>query len=114
MTDERAKIGSRLKAARVYLRLSQQQVADTIEGLSRSAISLIESGQRNVTASELKSLAEFYERPMTEFIKAENVSEQVEEASFVARQMTKLSAQDRAEVVRFTQFLTRRQEGDDS
>ena len=114
MTDERAKIGSRLKAARVYLRLSQQQVADTIEGLSRSAISLIESGQRNVTASELKSLAEFYERPMAEFIKAENVSEQVEEASFVARQMTNLSAQDRAEVVRFTQFLTRRQEGDDS
>jgi transcriptional regulator with XRE-family HTH domain len=105
MNDERARLGARLKAAREYLGLSQQEVAQAIEGLSRSAISLIESGQRNVTASELKSLAALYEKPMAELTGAENIPELPEEASFVARQMTKLSAQDRAEVVRFTELL---------
>ncbi len=114
MTDDRAKIGAQLKAAREYLGLSQQQVADAIEGLSRSAISLIESGQRNVTASELKSLAELYQRPMAELTGAEDVPELPEEASFVARQMTKLSARDRAEVVRFTELLLGRPEPNDS
>ena len=114
MTDERAIIGARLKAAREYLRLSQQQAAQAIGGLSRSAISLIESGQRNVTASELKSLAELYERPMAEFTGVEDVPKLPEEAGFVARQMTKLSAQDRAEVVRFTELLLGRRGNNDS
>jgi len=105
MADERAKIGARLKAAREYLGLSQQDVAEEVSGLSRSAISLIESGQRNVTASELKALAALYERPMAEFIGSEKVPELPKEARFVARNMTKLSAQDRAEVVRFTELL---------
>ena len=109
MTDDRQKIGARLKAAREYLGLSQQQVADQIGDVSRSAISLIESGQRKVTASELKTLAELYERPMAEFADQKDIVDLPAEAGIVARQMTKLSAQDRAGVVRFTELLLSRE-----
>jgi transcriptional regulator with XRE-family HTH domain len=108
MTDDRKKIGARLRAAREYLGLSQQQVADEIEGLSRSAISLIESGQRKVTATELRSLSELYEKPMADFADQRDLVDLPAEANIIARQMTKLSKQDRAEVVRFAELLLSR------
>lgn len=104
MSDEQIKIGARLKAAREFVGLSQQQVSDIV-GRPRSAISLIESGQRKVTATELRMLAELYEKPMADFANQKSIADLPVEAGIVARQMTKLSAQDRAEVVRFTELL---------
>lgn len=108
MTNKQAMLGPRLKAAREYVGLSQQEVADAIDGLSRSAISMIESGRRRVTVEELTLLAELYGRRLTEFTDVDDVPKLPKEANFVARQMTKLSPQDRAEVVRFTKLLLSR------
>ena len=47
---ERADIGARLKEAREYLGLSQQEVATSLN-LPRTAVSMIESGQRGVESS---------------------------------------------------------------
>lgn len=107
MPNEDIELGSRLKAAREYLNFSQQEVANAIGGLSRSAISLIESGQRKVSASELKQIAELYNQPIANLLGEEDLSVP-NEAVIVARKMQDLSTEDRAEVVRFTQLLIAR------
>ena len=49
-------IGDRLRQAREYLELKQDEAADAV-GVSRSALSLIENGRRKVDAVELARFA---------------------------------------------------------
>jgi transcriptional regulator with XRE-family HTH domain len=106
--DARRMLGERLREAREYLGFSQEEVA-TFLGVSRSALSNIESGQRKVDALELKKLAGLYERPVSYFTRDE-----IEDSSFgediahLARKASKLSAEDRAELGRFADFLRAR------
>jgi transcriptional regulator with XRE-family HTH domain len=103
--EDRKALGERLREAREYLGFSQDQVATFLE-VSRSALSLMETGQRKVEALELKKLAALYKRPVGYF-----TGEEEEEASFgadvkhLARKVSELSADDRQEVVRFAEFL---------
>src|SRR5208282_5901614 len=89
--DDRKTLGERLREAREYLGFSQDQVA-TFLGVSRSALSLMESGQRKVDALELKKLAGLYKRPVGFF-----TGEAAEEFSFgsdvkhLARKVSELS-----------------------
>jgi len=64
--NEREDIGARLKEAREYLGLSQQEVATALN-LPRTAVSMMESGQRGVESLELKALAKLYQRPVAYF-----------------------------------------------
>jgi transcriptional regulator with XRE-family HTH domain len=106
--EDRKALGERLREAREYLGFSQDQVA-TFLGVPRSALSLMETGQRKVEALELKKLAGLYKRPVGYF-----TGEEEEEASFgadvkhLARKVAELSADDREEVVRFADFLRAR------
>lgn len=62
MSDESEKwraIGERLRKAREYLELKQEEAADAI-GISRSALSLVENGRRKVDAVELGRFALVY------------------------------------------------------
>lgn len=78
-------------------------------GVSRSALSLMETGQRKVDALELKKLAELYKRPVGFF-----TGEAAQEVSFgtdvkhLARQVAELSPDDREELGRFADFLRAR------
>src|SRR5579883_1387910 len=101
--DERADIAARLKEAREYLGLSQQEVADALS-VPRTAVSMIESGQRRVDSLELKTLAKLYQRPMTFFTGEEDVALGADVA-MLAKQVAKLSEQDRNELLRFSEFL---------
>jgi transcriptional regulator with XRE-family HTH domain len=106
--DDRKALGERLRESREYLGFSQDQVA-TYLGVSRSALSLMETGQRKVDALELKKLAELYKRPVGFF-----TGEAAEEVSFgtdvkhLARQVAELSPDDREELGRFADFLRAR------
>jgi len=106
--DDRKALGERLREAREYLGLSQDQVASFM-GISRSALSLTETGQRKVDALELKKLAELYKRPVGHF-----TGEATEEFSFgtdvkhLARKVSELSPDDREELGRFADFLRAR------
>jgi transcriptional regulator with XRE-family HTH domain len=106
--DDRKALGERLREAREYLGFSQDQVA-TFLGVSRSALSLMETGQRKVDALELKKLAGLYKRPVGFF-----TGEAAEEVSFgtdvkhLARQVAELSPEDREELGRFADFLRAR------
>jgi transcriptional regulator with XRE-family HTH domain len=103
--DDRKTLGGRLREAREYLGFSQEEVA-TFLGVSRSALSLIETGQRKVDALELKKLAGLYKRPVGYF-----TGEEAEEISFsadikhLARKVAELSPDDREELARFADFL---------
>src|SRR3954470_23945424 len=71
--EDRKALGERLREAREYLGFSQDQVA-TFLGVSRSALSLMESGQRKVDALELKKLAGLYKRSVGYFTGEEDAS----------------------------------------
>jgi transcriptional regulator with XRE-family HTH domain len=104
--SERATIATRLKEAREYLGLSQQEVADAIK-ISRSAISLIESGQRGVESVELNALARLYHRPIGYFT-GEDPQALGGDVAMLAKQVASLSEQDRTELLRFSEYLVQR------
>lgn len=108
VSDDRKQLGERLKEAREYLGFSQDQVA-TFLGVPRSAISLIEAGQRKVDAIELKKLAGLFKRPVSHFT-GEKVEEIFDAADVqhLARKVSSLSEGDREELNRFADFLRAR------
>jgi transcriptional regulator with XRE-family HTH domain len=105
---DRAELARRLKEAREYLELSQDEVSREL-GLPRTAISLIESGQRKVDALELQQLARLYERPVGYFtgeeITATGLPENVEH---LARAASELSDDDRKQLAAFADYLRAR------
>ncbi len=110
MTEERSSredLGTRLRDARKYCGFSQEEVARHLS-VSRSAVSLMESGSRSVNAMELGRLARLYQRSMeslTGTVSSESGSESV---GLLARATAELSERDRQEVLRFAEFLRSR------
>lgn len=106
--NERETLGRKLREAREYLDLAQDEVAKILN-VPRSAISLIESGQRKVEALELKRLAELYQRSVNSFTGDEGQDAGLpDEVEHLARAATELSKEDRDELVRFAAFLRSR------
>lgn len=104
---ERMHLAEKLRQAREYLTLSQDEVAKAV-GIARAAISLIESGQRRVDALELKKFAEIYERPVSFFTGDDRAPKLPDEVEHLARTARKLSSKDREELSRFAEFLQSR------
>ena len=100
-------LSARLKEAREYRGFSQDEVARHL-GVPRTAISLIESGSRRVTASELSRLAKLYQTTMETLTGGDHETPESDSVRMVARAAAELSATDRDEVLRFAQFLRSR------
>lgn len=107
--DDRKTLGERLREAREYLGYSQDQVA-TFLGVSRSALSLMESGQRKVDALELKKLAGLYKRTVGYFTGEEEDAAIGADVKHLARKVSDLSTEDREELARFADFLRARKQ----
>ncbi len=97
-------LGVRLREARDYVGLTQDDVANAV-GLSRSAISQIESGQRGLDAIELTRFATIYRRPVTYFVGDASTPPLPKEIEHLARTASELKPKDRAELRRFAEFL---------
>jgi transcriptional regulator with XRE-family HTH domain len=106
---DRRSLGGRLREAREYLGFSQDQVA-TFLGVSRSALSLMESGQRKVDALELKKLASLYKRSVGHFTGEEEDTSVGADVKHLARKVSDLSSEDREELARFADFLRARKQ----
>lgn len=108
-SNERVGIGARLREAREYLGLSQQEVAAKLN-LPRTAVTMMESGQRGVDSLELKALAKLYQRTIAFFTDEEEVlgAGVAPDVALLAKQVSKLSDQDRNELLRFSEFLMQR------
>ena len=107
--DDRKTLGERLREAREYLGFSQDQVA-TFLGVSRSALSLMESGQRKVDALELKKLAGLYKRSVGYFTGEEDDATIGADVKHLARKVSDLSSEDKAELARFADYLRARKQ----
>ena len=99
--------GRRLKEEREYRGFSQEEVARYL-GVPRSAISLIESGSRRVSAEELSRLATLFQTTMESLAGRDPNASEPESVRLVARAAAELSEKDREEVLRFAQFLRTR------
>jgi len=106
-SEDRLALGQRLKNARDYRGFSQEDVA-TCLGIPRSAVSLIEGGERRIDAIELSKIAKLFDCSIDELTADPQPDVDSASIEMVARLAAKLSDEDRAEVVRFAQFLTAR------
>jgi len=101
---EREKIAARLKQARTLSGLSQAQAADKLE-MFRPTISEIESGRRKVSADELLQFAELY-KVDTAWLLHE---EKEEDYKFAARELSKLSKEDREKVMEIIKLFPKKE-----
>lgn len=103
--EPRAAVAQRLREAREYVGLSQDDVASVL-GVSRPAVSNIESGARKVEATELHLLARLYRRSVDYFLTGLDPSPSDSgQLAFLARAVKGLSEKDLDEVARFAAFL---------
>ncbi len=106
--EERRRLGDRLREARKYLGLKQEEVATYLK-IPRTALTDIESGQRRVEAIELTRLARLYRQSVGYFTGEDEASASLPaDVAHLARRAADLSAQDRAELGRFADYLRTR------
>ncbi|MGO8869002.1 MAG: helix-turn-helix domain-containing protein [Alphaproteobacteria bacterium] len=111
---ERQRLGEKLRQAREYIKLSQDEVARHL-GIPRTALGNIESGQRRVDAIELKRLAELYRQPISHFTgEEEEATALPADVAHLSRAAAKLSIKDREELSRFVEYLRARSTTEES
>ncbi|WP_157931823.1 helix-turn-helix transcriptional regulator [Mycobacteroides abscessus] len=102
--NEQQAVGQRLRSARETLGLTQEDVSGAL-GIQRTSVIAMEAGKRNVSALELRRLARLYRRSVA-WILGEEPSEQVtDQDQALYRATTELSPEDKAQVLRFAEFL---------
>src|SRR3990167_8174868 len=112
--QERRRLGDRLREARKYLGLKQEEVAAYLK-IPRTALTDIENGQRRVEAIELPRLARFSRRWGPFFPGEAGASASLPaDVAHLARRVAALSTEDRAELSRFAEYLRSRSGGERS
>jgi transcriptional regulator with XRE-family HTH domain len=105
---ERRQLGRRLREARKYLGLKQDEVAVYLK-IPRTALTDIENGQRRVEAIELTRLAKLYRQSVSFFTGEDAAAAALPaDVAHLARQAASLSEQDREELRRFADYLRAR------
>src|ERR1700677_193561 len=92
--EERRRLGDRLREARKYLGLKQEEVATYLK-IPRTALTDIENGQRRVEAIELTRLAKLYRQPIGYFAGEDAAASLPIDVAHLARKAADLSEQDR-------------------
>lgn len=103
-TEQQA-VGQRLRTARETLGLTQEDVAGVL-GVQRTSMIAMEAGKRSVTAIELRRLARLYRRNVAWILGEEpdtDITSGDDQALY--RATAELSPEDKAQVLRFAQFL---------
>jgi len=110
--EERKRLGARLREARKYLGLKQEDVAAYLK-IQRTALGDIESGQRRVEAIELTKLAKLYKQSVSYFTGEDAAASALPaDVAYLAREAAELSDQDREELGKFVQYLRSRSQSD--
>lgn len=95
-------IAVRLREARETLGMTQGDVAEALH-IARTSIVSMEKGTRNINAVELTRLAALYRRSI-DWILGQD-AEPAETTTALYRAAATLSEDDKAQVIRFAQFL---------
>jgi len=100
--SEQVQLGARLKQAREYIGLLQEDVATAL-GIPRTSVHALEAGKRKVTGLELRRLARLYRRPVGWLLGEEEA--ELADAEPLFRATAALSQEDKDQVLRFAEFL---------
>jgi len=104
-TAERRRLGGKLREARKYLGLKQEEVASYLK-IQRTALGAIEDGTRKVEAIELSKLAKLYRQPVGFFTGEDEAGSALPvDVAHLARKAADLSEQDLAELSKFAEYL---------
>jgi len=98
-------IGIRIKSAREERGLSQVDLAKALGFHSATAISLIESGDRKVTAGLLESLSEVLHRDINYFL---GKKDKVVDVQIALRADKDLSKEDKDAILRFIELAKKK------
>ena len=101
-TSEEMALAQRLREAREYIGLLQEDVATALD-IPRASVSAIESGKRRVSSLELRRLGRLYRRPVAWLLGEEGA--EVDMDTPLYRATATLSDQDKEQVLRFAEFL---------
>jgi transcriptional regulator with XRE-family HTH domain len=102
---ERRRLGDKLREARKYLGLKQEEVAGYLK-IQRTALGAIEDGTRKVEAIELTKLAKLYRQPVGFFTGEDEAGSALPvDVAHLARKAADLSEQDLAELSKFAEYL---------
>lgn len=93
--------GEKLRAAREFLGLTQDQVASTLN-LTRNIIVNIENNKRSVKSDELYKFSKLYGVSMEEFVSDEKEIDLTEK--IFARGFDTLSEKDKQEIINLIKF----------
>lgn len=99
---EEMALAQRLRSAREYIGLLQEDVATALD-IPRASVSAIESGKRRVSSLELRRLGRLYRRPVAWLLEEEGAELEVDAP--LARATEALSDHDKQQVLRFAEFL---------
>jgi transcriptional regulator with XRE-family HTH domain len=97
---EQERLGARLKEAREYIGLLQEDVAS----IPRASVSALEAGKRKVTGLELRRLARLYRRSVN-WLLGDEETDLGQTATPLFRATASLSDTDKEQVLRFAEFL---------
>jgi transcriptional regulator with XRE-family HTH domain len=100
----RNQLAQRLREARTYAGLSQEEVAIAL-GIPRPAVTHFEAGTRQVEAVELAKLGTLYGQTTQYLLTGETIAEDGGRLAFLARATHGLSEGDLAELWRFAAIL---------
>ncbi len=101
-SSEQMALAERLREAREYIGLLQEDVAAALD-IPRASVSAIESGKRRVSSLELRRLGRLYRRPVAWLLGEEDAEVDVNAPLY--RVTAALSDQDKEQVLRFAEFL---------
>jgi transcriptional regulator with XRE-family HTH domain len=99
--DDQAALASRLKESRLFLGLTQVEVAAAL-GMSRPSLADIEAGRRKVYRLELRRFGRLYHRSVAWLLGDGELTTPEAQALEVMRDLAK---RDRQAVLRFAEFL---------
>ena len=100
--SEEMALARRLRGAREYIGLLQEDVATALD-IPRASVSALESGKRRVSSLELRRLGRLYRRPVAWLLGEEGA--EVDTNAPLYRATEALSDQDKEQVLRFAEFL---------
>ena len=100
--NEEMALAQRLRDAREYVGLLQEDVATALD-IPRASVSAIESGKRRVSSLELRRLGRLYRRPVAWLLGEEGA--EVDMNAPLYRATEALSDNDKEQVLRFAEFL---------
>ena len=98
---EQRELAARLREAREYVGLRQEEVARAL-GIPRASVSALESGKRRVSSLELRRLARLYRRSVAWLLGEDH---EIDTSASLFRATAALSDNDKEQVLRFAEFL---------